>query len=172
MYELAWIFIFIFWIVKWQNLVNKNTAQDTIIIMFKSNEKNLGFSVFAMVSEQVLAICFIHHVLIGLIQQTANGKTKKIAKWKNVFFWHSSGCSTHWLCDVLNLMKPWQTPVNKAPKPRGKRRNKERGHKQEPQGQNPKWVSQRGKGTNRLPEPPQYSLIYLGQNHISLNTHG
>jgi len=50
------------------------------------------------------------------------------------------------------MMKPWQTPLHKAPSKGGKKRNKERGPKLEPEQQNPKWVTkgQRNKSCFRL----------------------
>jgi hypothetical protein len=42
------------------------------------------------------------------------------------------------------MMKPWQTPLNKALHVRWKRRNKERGLKSEPKEQNPNWVTKGG----------------------------
>jgi hypothetical protein len=45
---------------------------------------------------------------------------------------------------ILKILKPLQTPLNKAHPARWKRRNKERGLKSEPKEQNPNWVTKGG----------------------------
>jgi hypothetical protein len=40
-----------------------------------------------------------------------------------------------------DMMKPRQTPLNKAHKQKGKRRNKERGPESKPEEKKPRWVT-------------------------------
>jgi len=51
-------------------------------------------------------------------------------------------------------MKPWQTSLKQSTQQRGKRRNKERGLKSDPQERNPKWVitCHRNKSGSKVPQ--------------------